>query len=345
VTHLQHAIIRPEWLASYTEAAIEPEQIIIDAHHHLYDRPGIRYLAEEYFADVSSGHRVAATVYVQGRSMLRADGPEHMRSVGETEFANGIAAMSDCGRYGGTRLCAGIVSSADLTMGAEVRGVLDAHIAAAGSSASQLGRLRGIRHITAWDPDQTLLNPAYRVSEDMMASEVFRAGFAELGKLKLRFDAWIFFHQLPRLAALARAFPHIAIALDHCGGIIGIGAYAGKQQETFRLWSAGLRELAKCPNVWVKIGGLGMKICGFGFEDLAQPPSSAFLARHWQPWIEVCVEIFGTRRCMFESNSPVDRGSYSYSVGWNAFKRIVSSASVAEKDDLFWKTAADFYNL
>lgn len=319
------------------EEPLEPGQRIIDAHHHLYDRPGNRYLLDDLLADVrSAGHDVRATVFVQARSMLREHGPEAMKPVGETEFA--AAAAARCASQGRVQACAAIVGQADLCLGDDVRPVLEAHVEAGG------GRFRGVRHIAAWDPDGSLLNAAYPTTEDLLASPELRAGLAHLAALGLSFDAWILFPQLPRLAALARAFPEQAIVLNHCGGVVRTGRHAGHNDEVFAAWSSGLREVAACPNVMVKLGGLGMPLSGFGF-DAAQSPSSEELAQAWRPWIETCIEAFGPARCMFESNFPADRGSYAYGTGWNAMKRLVAGASRDEKDDLFWRSATRFYRL
>ncbi len=337
----QHQIpVREDWLATTREDALDPGQPIIDPHHHLWDQPGWRYLLDELLADLRSGHDVRATVYIQSsRSMLRAEGPEAMRAVGETEFANGVAAMCASGYYGKVQACAGIVGAADLRLGDAVRPVLEAHLRAGGD------RFRGIRHIATWDPDPAMLNPAYQPAEDMLDSPDFRAGFAHLAELGLSYDAWLYFHQIPRLVALARTFPQVPIVLDHCGGVLGIGRYAGKRDEVFAEWSANLKDLAGCPNVMVKLGGLGMRLPGFGFEARERAPSSVELAEAWRPWMERCIELFGAARCMFESNFPVDKGSYAYAVGWNAMKRIAAGASAEEKADLFWRSAARFYRL
>jgi L-fuconolactonase len=338
--HQHHVPVREDWLATTREEVLDPSQPIIDPHHHLWDQPGWRYLLDELLADLRGGHDVRATVYVQSaRSMLRAKGPPEMRAVGETEFANGVAAMCASGYYGEVRACAGIVGRADLRLGDAVRPVLEAHLRAGGD------RFRGIRHIATWDPDPALLNPAYQPAEGMLDSPAFRAGFAQLAELGLSFDAWVYFHQIPRLVALARAFPQVPIVLDHCGGVLGIGRYAGKRDEVFATWSAKLKELAGRPNVMVKLGGLGMRLPGFGFETRPRAPSSLELAEAWRPWMEYCIEVFGAARCMFESNFPVDKGGYAYAVGWNAMKRIVASASAEEKADLFWRSAARFYRL
>ncbi len=327
------------------EDILEPDQPIVDAHHHLFDRPGWRYLLDEMVEDVNTGHAICATIYVQGRAMLRADGPEERKALGETEFANGIAAMSASGSYGPARICAGIVGFADLRVGEAVRSLLEGHITAGGGGRSGEGRFRGIRHIAVWDRDPAMTNPAYQPTEDMLDSPAFHAGFAQLAPLGLTFDAWVLFHQLPRLAALARAFPETPIVVDHCGGIAGIGPYAGKRDEVFAVWSAGIKELASCVNVMVKLGGLGMSLSGFGFEKGVRAPSSEELALAWRPWMETVIEAFGASRCMFESNFPMDKGSYSYAVGWNGMKRIAAGVSPDEKDDLFWRSASRFYRL
>ena len=92
-TPRHYIAIRPDWLASTAEEALDPAQRIVDPHHHLWDRPGWRYLLDEILADIRTGHDIRATVFVQARAMHRADGPEAMQPVGETEFANGVAAM------------------------------------------------------------------------------------------------------------------------------------------------------------------------------------------------------------------------------------------------------------
>lgn len=321
------------------EAPLDLAQPIVDAHHHLYDRPGSRYLQDELRADLRGGHKVYATVFVQARSHYRPEGPEALKPVGETTFASRVA-QEFMAAGDPVHACAAIVGFADLTQGADaVRPVLQAHIDAGG------GRFRGIRHITAWDADSALLNPAYPSSEAMMDSTPFRAGFAQLAPLGLSFDAWLFFHQIPRLTALARAFPQTPIVLNHCGGVLGTGRYAGRGREVFAAWSTALRELAACSNVSVKLGGLGMKLTGLGFDGRHPAASSAELADAWRPWMNHCIEVFGTKRCMFESNFPADAGTCSYTVAWNAMKRVAAHASADEKADLFWRSAARFYKL
>src|SRR6185312_4701677 len=331
--------VRDDWLARRTEAILEPDLPIVDPHHHLWERPGWNYMLDDLLADTNSGHNIVATVFVQARSMHRAGGPEEMRPVGETEFVNGVAAMSASGIYGKTKVCAGIVGHADLRLGARVQAVLEAHIRAGG------GRFRGIRHITAWDADPTLMNPAYAPPPGLMADATFREGFARLAPLNLSFDAWLYHPQIDDVTALARAFPGTQICLNHVGGPLAIGAYAGKRQEVFAAWSKSIRALAQCPNVVVKLGGMAMRINGFDFHEQPDPPSSDTLAAAWKPYVETCIEAFGASRCMFESNFPVDKGSYAYAPFWNACKILAKGAGAAEKTDLFNGTAARFYRL
>jgi predicted TIM-barrel fold metal-dependent hydrolase len=331
--------VRQDWLDRRREPILEPELPIIDPHHHLWDRPDWRYLLDELLADTNSGHNILATVFVQARAMTRATGPVEMRPLGETEFVNGVAAMSASGIYGKTRVCAGIVGHADLTLGSRVEPVLAAHMRAAGD------RFRGIRHTTAWDADSSIRNPAYNPPRGLLGDKTFRQGFAVLGRLGLSFDAWLYHPQIDELADLARAFPQTMIVLNHVGGPIGIGAYAGRHKEVFPVWASSIRGIAAGPNVCVKLGGLGMRMGGFGFHEQAEPPSSETLAATWRPYMDTCIEAFGASRCMFESNFPVDKGSYSYPVFWNACKILAKEASAREKAQLFAGTAARFYRL
>lgn len=335
-----HLAVRKDWLASRPEAALEPALPIVDPHHHLIDRPESgTYLMPDLLADIGSGHNIVATVYLEWLSMYRADGPEEMRPVGEVEFANGVAAMSASGGYGTPRLCAGIVGHADLMLGARVAGVLEAMIAAGG------GRFRGIRYIASSDPDQAQWGATFMRPPGLLSDGKVREGFAQLAPLGLSFDAWVFHPQLGDVIDLARAFPQTQIVLNHVGGAIGLGRYKGKRDEVFADWSARIRELAACPNVHVKLGGLGMKMFGFDFHEGDLPPSSERLAAAWRPYVETCIAAFGPSRAMFESNFPVDKGSYGYGAFWNACKRLAEGASAAEKADLFHDTASRFYRL
>jgi predicted TIM-barrel fold metal-dependent hydrolase len=337
--HSPYFAVRQEWLDRRKEAILEPDLPIVDPHHHLWARADNPYMFDHLLADANAGHDIRATVFIDCRSMYRAGGPAELRPLGETEFVNGVAAMSASGAYGSARLCAGIVGFADLTLGARAEIVLGAHVALGG------GRFKGVRHISAWDPDETIRSASSHPPRGLLLDKTFREGFSRLGPLGLSFDAWLFHPQLDDLTDLARAFPGTAIVMDHVGGAAHVGAYTGKHDAVFADWKAAMARLAACPNVCVKLGGLGMKLFGFDFHERPLPPSSEDLAAAWRPYIETCIELFGTRRCMYESNFPVDKGSCSYPILWNAFKRISAGASVAEKTDLFSGTAARFYRL
>jgi predicted TIM-barrel fold metal-dependent hydrolase len=330
---------REDWLAQYTEDIIDPRRPIVDPHHHLWDRGGLRYMIEEMSDDIASGHNIVATVYVDCRSMYRASGPEAFRPVGEVEFANGVAAMAASGGYGPALICAGIVSHVNLLLGDGAKQVLEAEIAAG------QGRFRGIRHSSAYDADPEIAHMYATRPQGLLLDASFRKGFACLAPLDLSFDAWLFHPQLSEFVDLARAFPDTRIVLDHCGGPVGLGRFAGRREETFAAWKASIQQAAKCPNVVVKLGGLAMRLLGYDFHERATPPSSEEAATAWRPYIESCIEAFGPTRCMFESNFPPDKGQCSYQVIFNAFKRIAAQYSEAEKTALFSKTAADFYRL
>ena len=231
---------REDWLAQHTEEIIDPARPIVDPHHHLWDRGGLRYLIEEMAADIASGHNIIATVYVDCRSMYRASGPEAFRPVGEVEFANGVAAMAASGGYGKAAICAGIVSHVNLLLGDGAKPVLEAEIVAGN------GRFRGIRHSAAWDADPNVAGMYATRPKGLLLDATFRKGFACLAPLDLSFEAWLFHPQIGELADLARAFPDTKIVLDHCGGPIGIGSYAGRREEIFPVWKASIQEIAKC---------------------------------------------------------------------------------------------------
>jgi predicted TIM-barrel fold metal-dependent hydrolase len=330
---------REDWLAQHTEEIIDPARPIVDPHHHLWDRGGLRYMIEEMVADIASGHNIIATVYVDCRSMYRAHGPEAFRPVGEVEFANGVAAMAASGGYGKAAICAGIVSHVNLLLGDGAKTVLEAEIVAGN------GRFRGIRHSSAWDADPNVAGMYATRPKGLLLDSTFRKGFACLAPLGLSFDAWLFHPQIGELTDLARAFPDTKIVLDHCGGPIGIGSYAGRREEIFPVWKASIQEIAKCENVVVKLGGLAMCLLGYDFHLRPKPPSSEEAAAAWRPYIETCIEAFGPNRCMFESNFPPDKGQCSYQVIFNAFKRLAAPYSEAEKTALFSGTATDFYKL
>lgn len=348
------------------EAILEPDLPIIDTHHHLWDfaaqigfEPGdvpdpdpdqidfpyaemlsrsSRYLMHELAADLNSGHNIVATVFMQCFAMYRAAGPEDMRVVGETEFVNGIAAMAASGIYGKALACHGMVSHVPLRIGDRAAAVLEAHIEAGN------GRFRGIRDMGAYDDDPTVLGSTLDHGAGLYRDAKFREGFRHLGKLGLSFDAWVIEPQIGDVIDLANAFPDTRIVLDHVGSPPGRGRYQGTHKERFPVWEASIRELARCPNVYVKIGGLGMALCNFPIYAKRTAPSEE-IASNWRPYVETCIEAFGPRRAMFESNFPADEPGCGYPTLWNAFKRITAGASDAEKAALYTGTACDFYRL
>ena len=263
-----------------------------------------------------------------------------MAALGEVEFVTGIAAMSASGTYGPCRVAEGIVGGGDLSVGAPVRALLEAEIQAAG------GRLRGMRHGVAWDAHEAISKFASRtVPLHQVMDPKFREGFAQLAPLGLSFESWQYHPQLPDAIDLARAFPETTIILNHVGGVLGVGPYAGRRQEILASWREDIKEIAKCPNVYCKLGGIGMVSFGFDFHERDSPPPSEDLAAAWRQYIEPCIEAFGVNRCMFESNFPPDKQSCGYTELWNAFKRITANASASEKTALYSGTAAKVYRL
>ena len=328
--------VRAEWLAAGTEAALEPDLPIVDAHHHFYERAGWTYLLDEYLEDARSGHDITASVYMQALTRYRKTGPEPMRPVGEVAY---VAEATAPLQSAAPQVAKGIVGYADLRRGAAVREVLEAELEAGD------GRLRGVRHLVTWDADQTLVNPLSAAPRGLLLDPAYRAGVAQLRPLGLSCDAWLFFPQLPELFDLAKAYPDTRFIVNHCGGVVRIASYADRRKDVFDTWSRSMRQLAQLPNVYVKVGGLGMRINGFDFEKGERPPSSVELAETWKPWMHTCIEAFGANRCMFESNFPVDKGSYPFSNGWNAFKRLTRGAGAEERAALFRGTVTEVYRL
>jgi L-fuconolactonase len=332
-----------DWLALTVEEALEPELPICDAHHHLWDfRAGqteTRYLLDDLLADTNSGHNIVSTIFIECGGMYRDEGPTALKPVGETEYVDAIAAKSESGRYGPTRVAAAIVGHANLLLGDDVAPVLEAHIAAGG------GRFRGIRHVVSSDASDEL--PVIRGTRPphLLINDAFRAGFAHLARYNLTFEAWLYHPQIPELTDLARIFPDTTIILNHLGGVLGIGPYAGKREQIFPEWQADLAELAACQNVVAKIGGLNMDINGFGWHEKPKPPTSEELMEATRPYYEYAIEQFGVDRCMFESNFPVEKLTCGYGIMWNSHKRLSAGYSHDEKAKLFHDTAARIYRL
>lgn len=331
--------MNPEVDGPQDGAVLDPDLPIIDPHHHLWVRPTGRYLFDEFLSDIGSGHNIVATIYVECGSMYRQSGPPAFRQVGEAEFVSGVAAMADSGTFGRTRICKGFVGFADLRR-SEILEDLVAQMREASG-----GRLRGIRQSATWDAENNFSTAVHRAPKNLMGDPSFRAGLAKLADLDLTFDAVLYQPQLPELVDLARAVPECTIILNHSGGVLGAGTYAGRRDELFHSWRASMRAVSQLPNVFIKIGGLGMPHCGFGFEDRCEPPCYDELAKHWNPYVETCIELFGANRSMFESNFPADRRSCTYANLWNAFKKITADYSDDERAALFAGTAARVYRI
>jgi L-fuconolactonase len=326
--------------AGRDEPILDPELPIVDAHHHLFDRPALRYMFDDYLADVRAGHRVVASVYVETQAFVRRDGLDMMRPLGEIEFANGVGAMATSGAYGDALICAAIVGYADLRYGAAIGEYLDRAMEIAPS------RFRGVRQIAIDDPSEAPYRfITIRPPRAIMQHSCFREGFAQLGKRGLSFDAAVFHHQLDEVMKLADAFPDTPIVLNHSGHTMCLDMDEHGRRDAYKIWRASLFELARRPNVICKIGGLGLPFWGFGLEWRADPVGHLELASLWRPYVEASIEAFGVNRCMMESNYPPDSRSCGYVPLWNALKHVVRGASDEEKKALFHDTAMRVYRI
>jgi L-fuconolactonase len=325
-----------DWLAKREEPVIEPDLAIIDPHHHLWLRNGYLYQMAELAGDLASGHNIVATVFAECHSMYRQDGPETEKPLGETEFVTGQAALSASGNYGATKACAVMFGNVDMTLGAEVEPLLEKHIAASGD------RFRGVRYSTGWDADERIHNVV--PDAGMLVHSRTKEAAAVLARLNLELDVWLYHPQLDEVAELADALPDLTIVLNHIGSPILGGPYRGKTDEVFQDWKSRIQRIAERQNVTVKLGAMPIRMPDFE-GDRSVPPGSEEVATAWRPWLEPCIEAFGPPRSMFESNFPVQKRWCSYQVCWNAFKRIASGASAAEKQDLFAGAAARAYRM
>ncbi|MFQ5626962.1 MAG: amidohydrolase family protein [Methyloligellaceae bacterium] len=332
-----------EWLESRTEEAIEPELPICDPHHHLWDYREIAtqhcYMLDEVLEDVSGGHNIVSTVFIECGAKYRQDGPEAFRYVGETEFVNDIAEQAASGAHGPTQIAAGIIGTVDLRIGDEAADVLDAQIEAGN------GRFRGVRLGALWHEMPNVRNHRINPPEHMLLHDDFRSGFKHLASRNMSFEVWCCHPQIPDATDLARAFPDTVIVLNHFGGPLGIGPYEGKGTQVFEDWKTMIGELATCQNVVVKLGGINMDINGYGWETRPLPPTSSEHVQATRRYFEHTIETFGVNRCMFESNFPVDKFSISYTTVWNSAKKISQGYSAAERAALFHDTAARVYRL
>ena len=326
---------RHDWLAKRVEAAIDPTRTIIDAHHHLWDRNGSTYLVDELHADTSAGHNVTHTVFVECSAEYDLVSSAQLAPVGETRFVTGQASHAT---HGTNSKIAAIVGHADLTLGPGLTEVLAAHEQAGN------GLFRGVRHGTNWSSHSEVKNGHHGPTEHLLLNPNFQQGVSTLASMGFSFDAWLYFDQLVELAELAQRVPECTIVLDHLGGPLGIGPHAAAREEMVKLWRTGLVDVARHPNVVLKVGGLGMEhYFGTSWADLAAPPSSAEVAEHWGDMVRFAIDTFGPDRCMFESNFPVDRQTLPYTVLWNAFQILADNYSDSEQHDLFFGTAARSY--
>lgn len=324
------------WLSSLQEEVLEPELPIIDPHHHLWVRNGYTYLMPEFAADLASGHNIVATVFAECHSMYRLTGPEQTRSLGETEFVRGQAAMSASGDFGTTRACDVMFGNVDLTLGAAVEPLLEQHLEASG------GRFRGVRISSGWHQDERINNVAEQagVLLDPRVSDAVKV----IQRMGLSLDCWLYHTQLDELAQLADAHPDLTIVLNHVGSPILGGPYRDRTDEVFERWKVGIARASERQNVFVKLGAMPIRMPSYA-GDRTLPPGSEEVSAAWRPWMETCIEAFGVERSMYESNFPVQKRWCSYQVCWNAFKRISAGASVAEKAQLFAGAAARAYRM
>ena len=330
-----------DWLAQTKEATLEPEIPICDPHHHFWEyRPEPAayqtYLLQELAEDINSGHNVRSTVFVEARSSYRTDGPEEMRSVGEVEFVDAIAAASSTGQYGPGQAAAGIIGRADLKLGEGVRPVLEA------LQAASPNRFRGIRHSVGWDPHPEVED---REIERCLANQGYRSGAQVLSEMGLCLETSMYFPQMAELAEFAKALPDLTIVLNHLGGLMRVGPYGDRDDEVMASWRSGIDALGACPNVIMKLGGVGMPRIGFDWHERAKPVGSEEMAQSIAPYMNYSIEKFGPNRCMFESNFPVDKVSFSYNVMYNAFKLVSKGYSASERADMFHDTAVRVYRI
>ncbi len=325
-----------DWLRQVQEEPLEPELPICDAHHHLWDRPASRYLIDDLVADAED-HNVVSSVFVECMANYYEEGSEEMRPVGETVFIDAIASAVAQDASQKMVGAAAIIAYADLRLGSAVAPVLEAHREASPS------RFRGTRHGVGWDAHPEVPISHTRPKRGLLMDPMFREGVACLQKLGLIYESYLYHTQLTELADLARTFPELTIVVNHFGGPLGVGPYDVKSEEVMQVWRQGMAELAACPAVVAKLGGIAMPRNGFGWHERRLPPTSEELAEATRPFYLHTIEQFGPRRCMFESNFPVEKQSCSYTVLWNSFKRIASNFSESEKSDMFCRTAERVY--
>ena len=335
----------PGWIDRVQEEILEPDLPIIDPHHHLWHGPEqkesdnnpYRYLLEDLWNDTGSGHNIKKTVFIDCGQEYYNDGPDAFKPVGETEFVVEIAKQAQSNPANAQ--ISGIIGHVDMMLGDSSREVLEAH------NEKGEGLFRGIRHSGGWDADEAVRNAHSEPTQHIYFEDKFQRGLEQLVDLNMVFDTWHYHNQIKDLTILAKALPSLQIVHDHFGGPLGIGPYEGRQKDIFGQWKDDILELSECPNVYSKLGGLAMPVNGWDWHKNDSPASSDELVEAHKEYYSHTISAFGVKRCMFESNFPVDKQSISYHVLWNAFKKMSLGFNDDEKNYLFYKTAKDFYSL
>ena len=333
------------WLDQISEEIIDQDIEIVDPHHHLWPGPPRtegakaenRYLLEDLWKDTESGHKISKTVFVECGQGYYESGPDAMKPVGETKFVYEVAEEAKLDKS--KAQIEGIVGHADMMLGSSAREVLEAHV------EEGKGRFKGIRHGASWDESEEIRNSHSIPIRHIYLDSKFQQGIEQLDALNLTLDAWNYHKQIKELTELAKCFPNLKIVQNHFGGPLGIGPYKNKREEVFSEWKDSISELAERENVYMKLGGLAMPINGWGWHKRERPATSEELVEKHGKYYLHAINSFGVKRCMFESNFPVDKRSISYPILWNGFKRVVRDYSLEEKEFLFSKAAAEFYSL
>lgn len=327
-----HHPVRPTWLALSNEDVFAPEQAILDAHHHLWDRPEGVYASTEWQEDLASGHDVRASIYVQCKTGYRSTDPIDLQPVAE------VKTVLDW-TQGHPNYPLGLIAAADLQLGGAVRPILEA-LAEVGR-----GKVCGIRNTTAYHPNPAVRSNPNPASAGLLSTPEFREGVQALRAYAWCLDVWAYHTQLDEVYKLARAVPGVKVVINHIGGPLGVGGYDRHDTELFRTWQQAVTRLSQLPNTHMKLGGFGLHAMGYAYAQSPTPPHSLQLAEDWRPYVLHCIEAFGCERSMFESNFPVDKGQFSYRAVWNAFKRIVADFRPVQRDELFWRSAVRCYGL
>nr|WP_323776836.1 amidohydrolase family protein [Amylibacter sp.] len=336
VSWIARAAGREDWLAQGVEDAIAPDVEIVDPHHHLWQRDGGSYELASLWRDIGAGHRVVQTVYIECHSAYYSDVADGFAPVGETAYVAGQAALARL--HPERAQIAGIVAHADLRR-RDLGAILDAHCAAGGDL------FKGIRHAGAWDVESADFKIQPRGDQGLYLEPDFQRGVALLGARGLTYDTWHYHPQNKDFAALARAVPDTTLVLDHFGTPLGVGRFAEQRDAIFAAWKDEMAEIAACPNVRAKLGGLAMPDNGWGWHERAKPLTSDEFEAAYAPWYHHMIACFGPDRCMFESNFPVDRASIGYGVLWNGLKKIAAGYSAADQARMFAGTARQVYGL